>query len=67
MQTPLPRHDHRALSSSASHDVSTQMVSKHCSSFVRLGGKPLYHFATTPQNKHGYPLRHHLDGSLIQE
>ena len=53
MQTPPHGHGHHTPSSSASHDAYTQMVSKHCGSFVRLGEKPLHrkrHFAAAPKS-----------------
>ena len=52
MQTPPHGHGHHTPSSSASHDAYTQIVSKHCGSFVRLGEKPLHlkrHFAAAPK------------------
>ena len=52
MQTPPHGHGHHTPSSSASHDAYTQMVSKHCGSFVRLGEKPLHqkrHLSAAPK------------------
>ena len=63
MQTPPHGHGHHTPSS-ASHDAYTQMVSKHCGSFVRLGEKPLHrkrHFAAAPKIRvHECQPWHHL-------